>query len=81
MTVNRFFTRTEIASFRRWTSLKRNCYVGPYSDRENKNEKLRAYSCVSPQKITKSIINADLWLLRQGLCIFIRSQNLMDFAF
>ncbi len=26
------------------------------------------------------IINADLWVLRQGLCIFIRSQNLWDFA-
>jgi hypothetical protein len=27
------------------------------------------------------IINTDLWALRQGLCIFIRSQNLWDFAF
>ncbi len=26
------------------------------------------------------IINADLWFLCQGLCIFIESQNLWDFA-
>lgn len=26
------------------------------------------------------IINTDLWFIRQGLCIFIKSQNLMDFA-
>ena len=27
------------------------------------------------------IINTDLWLLSQGLCIFMKSQNLWDFAF
>ncbi|CAZ97411.1 Putative protein [Zobellia galactanivorans] len=27
------------------------------------------------------IINTDLWVLRQGLFIFMKSQNLWDFAF
>ena len=28
-----------------------------------------------------AIINAALWAFSQGLCIFMMSQNLMDFAF
>tara|TARA_R110000822_G_scaffold310552_1_gene443990 strand:+ start:5792 stop:5935 length:144 start_codon:yes stop_codon:yes gene_type:complete len=31
--------------------------------------------------VTIPIINADLWAFSQGLCIFMRSQNLWDFAF
>ena len=30
---------------------------------------------------TKPIRNADFWARTNGLCIFMRSQNLMDFAF
>jgi hypothetical protein len=60
-----------LASLLRWTSLGRN----------NKgNGIFRAYSNVSPQYVTTPIRNADFWAKTNGLCIFMRSQNLWDFA-
>ena len=44
------------------------------------NSIVRAYSNVSQQMLTQPINNTGLGFKRQGLCIFIRSRNLWDFA-
>lgn len=47
---------------------------------KSENVKIRAYSCVSQLVVTMPIRNADFWAKTNGLRIFMRSQNLWDFA-
>jgi len=56
---------------RRWTSLGR---------RKDGYAKLRAYSCVSLQKITKPINNTGFGLNRKVWVYLLSPQNLLDFA-
>ena len=77
-----------LASLRKWTLLRRNCYVDGLSslfmNTINQNAVItqtkRAKQNAKSLMTTKPIRNADFWAKTNGLCIFMRSQNLWDFA-
>lgn len=66
---------------RKWTLLERNCYEWTYnSDRIQKNASGNGILERKKRVVTMPKRNADFRANPKGLCIFIKSLNLMDLA-
>ena len=73
--------RIKNSGLREWILLKRNCYAdGLFSLVAKVKVILRAYSDAEKQEITIPKRNAGFRAKPKGLCIFMKSLNLMDLA-